>query len=431
MVDDLSKIELENMRLKSAVKELSILNEISSIINSTMPVKEISRWIIKKVASALNASEAAVHIFSNHNEQLSPRTFVRDKFDSSILSKSRLDINIVGWMAKHKRPLLINDISKDERFCMVDFGDNPLKSLLSVPLSAKGKLIGALTVFNSLDPNGFNADNIRLLSIIGTQSAQIMENARLYQEELRLKQIEGEIQAAKKIQEGFLPRETPQIEGFDIFGGTSIAKEIGGDFYDFIMIDDGRLFFSIGDVSGKGIPAALLMSTIQGQVRLLINREEELLPKIILSELNSIIYQLSGSAQFATMIIGYLNTKDSKLTICNGGHCLPIIVSPDGKIKEITDSCLLVGVSDLAQYDQVELMLGPNDILLLASDGIDEAQNETGDFFGWDRFKDVLVKYRHSTALEIYQNVLSAVAGFRKGAEQSDDLTLLVIKNMS
>jgi len=428
MNDDLKKLQDENTRLKSAVKELAVINEISSVIDSTMTVEEISQRIMNKVVMAVKAGEAAVHTFSEGEGALSPNTFVRGKSESGPIGKARLDIRVAGWIAKNKKPLLINDFETDERFGGLDLTDNPVSSLLAVPLSAKGKLIGALTVFNSRKPSGFTTDDIRLLGIIGVQSAQIIENARLYQEELRLRQLEGEVDAARKIQIGFLPKKIPDLEDYDVFGGSHAAKETGGDYFDFMEFDRQHLIFTLGDVSGKGLPAALLMSTIQGQARLLVKRNLDLKPREILDELNLITCQLSGPTQFATMVVGEIIGEEKRVVLSNGGHNFPLVVRRDGKIEEITESSVLIGMFDEVSFQDVSINLEPGELIAIASDGIEEAFNAKQEDFGLDRFKDLLVEFRDSSAQNIYTEVIQAVTAFRGVAEQSDDITLVIIK---
>jgi len=431
MNDSLEKLQAENSRLKMAVKELAVINEISSVINSAMTIEEISRIIMKKVVAAMQVEEAAIHTFSEGEGQLSPHTFVRGRLESTSLSKAKLDIRVAGWIARHKKPLIINDIKSDERFKGIDLTDNPIWSLLAVPLSVKGKLIGALTVFNSHRPEGFGPDDNRLLGIIGVQSAQIIENARLFQEELRLRQLQGEVDAARKIQAGFLPREIPRIKGYDIYGGSISAKETGGDYFDFITSKTGQLYFTLGDVSGKGLPAALLMSTIQGQARLLVNSTPQMTPEAILRELNSITCQLSGPAQFATMVVGLLTPGEGDIAISNGGHGFPMIIRANGTLEELGDSSVLIGMFDDADFTSTDCSLEEGDLLAIASDGIEEAFNEEGADFGLERFKEVITDNRQLTAPEIYDRTLEAVKTFRGAAEQSDDITLTVIKRVA
>jgi sigma-B regulation protein RsbU (phosphoserine phosphatase) len=297
-----------------------------------------------------------------------------------------------------------------------------------VPISAKGRLLGALTVFNSRNPEGFSSADIRMLGIIGVQSAQIMENARLYKEELRLRQLEGEVDAARKIQEGFLPHTIPEVRGYDIYGGSRAAKETGGDYYDFLPAGENQLVFTLGDVSGKGLPAALLMSTIQGQARLLVNRNPDPDPCAILRELNSITCQLSGPTQFATMVVGLLRTGGDEVMMANGGHNYPLIVRKNGTVEEVTESSVLIGMFDSGEFVESACRLAAGDVLAIASDGIEEAFNENEEEFGLDRFKELLCNHRDRNAADIYEEISGAVTDFRGSADQSDDITLLVIK---
>lgn len=427
MHEDINALRAENARLKSAIRELSVLNEISGMLGSTLPLEEVSQRIIKKVVQALQAKEAAIFTFSDESGQQA-HTFVRGKLDSASMSRTRLDNSITGWIALYKKPLTLNDAETDQRFQGIQFGDSSISSLVAVPLIAKGKLIGALAVFNSLKPGRFTEEDVRMLSIIGVQSAQSLENARLYVKELELKEREGELTTAKKIQEGFLPKCIPALAGFEICGGTIPAKEVGGDYYDFVPLAENRIYFTIGDVSGKGVPAALLMTMIQGQGRLLISRDLSISPARALEELNVITCQLSGEAQFATMIIGRLDSDE--ITLANGGHGYPLIVRQNGDIEEITESSMLIGMFPQAKFSDVSARLAPGDSVILASDGVDEAMNEATDHFGFDRLRDVLRNCRDRHASEIHSCVIDAVIAFRGKAPQSDDITLIVIKRM-
>lgn len=427
MNDDLTKLQEENYRLKTAVRELAVLNEISGMINSTMTIEEISARIMKKVVQALDAEEAAVHTFSEDADNLVPVTFVRGKLDSSSQLKSRFDVRLTGWIARHKKPLLINDVASDEKFKSLISQEKPIRSLLTVPLSAKGKLIGSLSVFNSRKPEHFEKHDIRLLTIIGAQAAQIIENARLYHEELRLHQVEGELRAGKKIQEGFLPDSIPKIEGYDIFGGSIAAKEVGGDYYDFIE-NEKRLYFTLGDVSGKGLPAALLMSTIQAQTRLLVQRQPDIGPDEILTELNRITWQLSDSAQFATMVVGCIDFETDAISIANGGHNYPIIVRRDKSLEEITEQSLLIGAIEEVQYSIGKVSLSSGDMLVISSDGIDEAWDTEENDFSLERLYSIAKANNDRSASELYHLILNEIASHRGDANQSDDITLAIFK---
>ena len=431
MNDDLAMLKTENERLKTALHELSILHEISGLIGSLLPIDEVCRRVIKKVISTLQAREAAIFFFPEEGSH-QPHTFVRDKLDSASMTKTKLDISIAGWIAHNKRPLVINDPRGDPRFTDAFLGENRMESLLAVPLTAKGKSIGALAIFNSCRPEKFSPEDMRLLSIIGVQAAQSLENARLYEEEIRLNQLEGEMNAARKIQEGFLPTQTPALSGYDIYGQSVPAKEVGGDFFDFIPSPDSRrLYFSVGDVSGKGLPAALLMATIQGQVRLLLNRDSSASPESVLSDINGITCQMASPLQFVTMIVGCLEQEAGLMTLSNCAHCYPIVVRNDGGVTEVSESSTVLGKFTDLRPPMTRIELGPGDFVALASDGIDEAFDAEGKQFGHDRVVAVLKANTGRPSAEIYRSLMHELETFRGAAKQSDDATLLIIKRIT
>ena len=430
MAHDMDNLNAENERLRSAVKELAVINDILTVVSSTMPEEEISRRLMKKVVTALDAREAAVFTFSGDAGQLRPVTFVRGKLDSASLIKTTLDIRVAGWVAKNKKPLVINDVARDPLLGPTAAESLSVKSVLAVPLLARGKLLGALAAFDSNKPSGFNDDDIRLLAIIGVQSAQVLENARLYREEVRLKELESELAAARKIQSGLLPGALPLIPGYDIFAGTIPAKEVGGDFYDFISFDPDHVCFTLGDVSGKGLPAALLMATIQGQVRVLVNRFPDLSPSHILAELNTITCQLTTSTQYATMLVGCISPQKGSIAIANAGHVYPLIVRADGAAVEISESALIVGKFPQAKYESTPCDLRPGDTLIIASDGIQDAANAGGDQFGEDAFQNLVMTHRKLPAEDLYGLVIQEVDRHRGPAEQFDDITLMIIRKI-
>ncbi|MDD4051117.1 MAG: SpoIIE family protein phosphatase [candidate division Zixibacteria bacterium] len=428
MGQDKERLGAENERLRSAVKELAVINEILTMVSSTMSEEEISRHIMKKVVVALNAREAAVFTFSDDPDHLQPVTFVRGKRDSSSQVTTKIDIRVAGWVAKHKKPLVINDVAHDPLVGAASTEPSSLKSILAVPLTAKGKLLGVLTAFDSAKPAGFGEDDVRLLAIIGMESAQILENARLYRQEIRLKEIQGELAAARKIQSGLLPTSVPPIEGYEIYAGTMPAKEVGGDFFDFISFSSERLYFSLGDVSGKGLPAALLMATIQAQLRVIVNREFNLPPGDILTELNGVTCQLTTSAQYATMLVGCISVAGGDMTIANGGHVYPLLIRADGTIAEMTESGLIVGKFPQAKYESWTCRLNTGDLLVIASDGIQDAADAQENQYGEEAFSRFLVSHRDLQAEKLYEAVIRDVDQYRGQAEQFDDITLMIIQ---
>jgi sigma-B regulation protein RsbU (phosphoserine phosphatase) len=252
-----NRLEEENRRLRAAVEELSILNDIATAITSTQSIEQIIELIVKKCVKYLKVEQGAVMLLDEKDQQNPFHTMIRRQDSISNLLPYRLDAQITGWMLKNKNSLMINNFESDTRFNFVSRQNQstdknfPVKSLLSAPMLLKGKLIGLLTVFNKRTLTGFTNDDQRLLGIIAAQSAHVVENARLYHEEQALIHLQEEMKLAYEIQVDLLPKSQPKIKGYQIAGKSIPAKEVGGDYYDFISVDDNHLAFCVGDISGK------------------------------------------------------------------------------------------------------------------------------------------------------------------------------------
>ena len=258
-ITDTSKIkalEEENHRLKIAIEELSALNDVATAITSNQSVEDVIDLIVRKCIKHLKAQQTVVMLLDEKDLVNPFHTMIRKQESISDLLPYRLDTQLTGWMLKNRSPLMINDFQKDERFKFVIKKDFPINSLLSVPMLLKGKMVGLLTVFNKHSDTGFTIEDQRLLSILAAQSSHIIENARLYEKEQALIRLQGEMRLANDIQVNLLPKSTPQIPGYLIAGKSIPAKDVGGDYFDFIPLKDNLVAFCLGDISGKGIPAA-------------------------------------------------------------------------------------------------------------------------------------------------------------------------------
>ena len=223
------KLQEENKRLRTAIEELSVLNEISTAISSTQPLEQIIDLIVRKCVKHLKVEQGAVMLLDEQDQEKPFRTMIRKQDSVANYLPYRLDAQLTGWMLKNKTPLLINDLEKDSRFNFMVNNEFPIHSLLSVPMNVKGKMIGLITVFNKKTNIGFSNNDQRLLGIISAQSAQIIENARLYQEEQALIHLQEEMRLAYEIQVDLLPKFQPKVLGYQIAGKSIPAKDVGGE----------------------------------------------------------------------------------------------------------------------------------------------------------------------------------------------------------
>ncbi len=421
------RLEEENLRLKEAVAELSILNDISTAISSTSSLDMIIDLIVHKCIKHLKVEQGTIALLDEKQEDAPFHTIIRKVDTSKEIIPFRLNAQLTGWMIKNQRALLINDLRNDERFSENNVDDYPVNSLICVPLLAKGKMIGSLNVYNKRDKEGFSENDKRLLTIIAAQSAQTIENARLYEEEQALLHMREEMRIAQRIQMELLPSESPLIDGYDVAGISIPAKTVGGDYFDFICLDDKRMAFCLGDISGKGMPAALLMSNLQATLRG--QSLESLTACECVTMANSQMFKSTEDDKFATLFFAILDHKNHEIKYCNAGHNYPYLVSTNDHTR-LEAGGLVLGA--IEEYDFIEesVPIGQDDILLVFSDGASEAQDADGEFFTEQKLLELVMDHREESAERILDGIVTAVRAHSTNVTQTDDITLLVIKRL-
>lgn len=421
----LNKLELENERLKNAVEELSIINDISTAINSTLSLEKIIELIVQKCIKHMQVEQGTVTLLENGGQDNQFKTIMRQADQSSGYMPFHLDTQITGWMLKNKKPLIIDELESDDRFKILDTEENPIKTLLSVPLIFKGRILGSLNVFNKRGGTVFSETDKRLLCIISTQSAQVIENARLYEEELRMQE---EMKIAYNIQMGLLPKGAPVIDGYDVAGRSMPAKSVGGDYFDLIRLCDGRLFFCLGDISGKGMPAALLMSNMMATLR---GQNLDLTtPASIMNVSNEHMFRNTDPERFSTLFLGVLDPGSSELVYSNAGHNLPYIVRSSGDVERLETGNLVLGAIDEVIYTEDTVKLGTGDTLVVFSDGISEAINPEEEEFGEDPLPGIVMANSSSSAMILIDTIIEEVVRHAGRAPQRDDMTMVVIRRI-
>lgn len=238
--------------------------------------------------------------------------------------------------------------------------------------------------------------------------------------------LEQEMNIARDIQMDLLPKSFPKVDGIDMFGFTVPARHVGGDCYDVIELGEGRMAVTIGDVSGKGTPAAILMANLQAAVRAL--SESHVPPTRLVERVNRLVYGYTEESVFITFFYCVLDTRTGEVDYVNAGHNPPYVLRADGTKEHLRDGGLVIGIVPGADYDQGHTTLGPGDDLVLYTDGITEATNPNGEMFGEERLEDLLVEHRGDSARDIEENVYSSLRDFTAGASQTDDLTMMVVK---
>ena len=423
----IKRLEAENDRLKRAVEELSILNDVALAVSSTLALDEIVDLIVQKSVKHLRVEQGAVLLINNQAEAAPLRTMIRRAQSDYAGIPYRLGDQITGWMLKNQQPLVVNDLATDGRF-RVPAEASTMRSLLCVPLRLKGRMIGVLSVFNKHGGEEFSEGDSRLLTIIGAQSAQVIENARLYEEEQALARIEQELGTARIIQQKLLPKAPPEVEGYELAGASEPARQVGGDYFDYFSRDGDGTVVCLADVSGKGISAALLMANMQAAIRSLSLSDASITTR--LEHANQLLYNATDSDKFVTMFYSVLDAASGELRFSNAGHNPPLVISSDGSVRKLTDGGPVLGVLPAFSYAQSSVNLAPGDLLLIYSDGFSEAANLKFEEFGDDRLKDLAVANRDKPAQQLIELIASEVKAFCGEAPQSDDMTILAVRRL-
>lgn len=428
MKENIQQLKEENQRLRRAVDELAILNDLSLAISGSLDSEKIMRSIIGKSIRALGAEQGDITLVAE-NQDNPTQTLVRSMISTSEHSPLHLNQNLLGWMQINKKPLMINEPGNDSRFRNVTW-DSSIHSLLSAPLMARSKLIGILTIYNKrTDHNtGFTESDQRLLSIIAAQSAQVVENARLYEDEEAYRFMRRELELASTIQKKMLPATPPKLNGYSIAGKNVTAQEVGGDYFDYIQMSENRWAFCLGDISGKGLPASLLMTNLhailRGQTFHLVN------PGDILKHANSQLFQSTTSEKFATLFLAILDTSKNTIHYSSAGHDYPYLMRKDGSYERLKSGGLPLGMMDGMDYDEDFIELKPGDFLFVFSDGVPDVTNVHDLMFGEERLTGLLQESteKDEESETIINKVVESCINHCGKAKLFDDITAIALK---
>lgn len=420
----LEVLKEENLRLTRALEELSMLNELAREIGASRDSQAIMDRIIRRSLKAVNAQQCVITMVSE--QSLEPmKTLVRAMVTSAEHQQFHLSQNLLGWMHLNKKALLSNSPRTDERFRGITWDDS-IRSILCVPLMVKSELKGVLTAYNKKGDGGFTDGDQRILAIIAMQSGQVIENARLYEQQQAYIRMQEEVRLASTIQRDLLPEAAPKVAGYDIAGRSIPAQMVGGDYFDFIQVGPDHLAICLGDVSGKGLPASLLMANLQATLRGQTLHEISVSERIVRS--NELLFRSTDPEKFATLFYGVLDERRHTITYTNAGHENPYLVKAGGEVVRLTAGGTVLGVVDHFPFDEDVARIDAGDLLVIFSDGITEAFNVEEEQFGERRLEEVLRAGIDDPADKLIDRIVEAVNGFAGQAPQADDLTLVVMK---
>jgi len=407
-------------------KALTLLYDISRELTSILDREALLRGIAEHVKKIVDYHVFTVMLW-NEQTQLLEGVFALH-YEDTIASRFRVPLGegITGAAAAGRVPIRIPDVKLEPRYihCETSHG---VRSELVVPLLLQDRLIGVLDL-ESTEPRAFTEQHERLISALSPFIAIALENSRLYQEARQNEQrLLAELDTAREIQRQLLPRGAREVPGLDIAASYMPARELGGDFYDFLPYGNGRLALVLGDVSGKGTPAALFGSLAIGILREHVV-EHPCPPAEMLQMLNARLYAARLDARFVAMAFALYDASTRQLTIASAGAPHPLLVR-NGKVEELIIEGVPLGLLPEIEYDILKVDLQPGDLLVFASDGIVESENPQKEEFGAERLSAILANVPPTESVEdVSGAILLATDKFSGSAPPHDDRTLLVLR---
>jgi sigma-B regulation protein RsbU (phosphoserine phosphatase) len=419
-------VGIENARLYTRstrqARTLVLLNEIARELTSILNVDELLKRIAELLSRLIDYQMFSILLLNPEGDKLQHRFSLR--FQENIQLKHDIPIGrgVVGYAAQHKDAVLVPDVNKDPRYIRL----NPeTRSELAVPLVYKDKVIGVLDLEHTRR-GFFTDDHRRTVTTLAAQVAIAIENAQLYEQiGLQEKRLERDLAMARELQFGLLPPVLPKPSNLDIAAKFVPARAIGGDLYDFVTYAFSRTAIIVGDVSGKGAPAAIYAALVSGILRS--HAPIEPAPSEMLSAVNFSLGERRIEGQFVSLIYAVWEDVTRTLRIANSGLPRPIY-SHDGKIEVIEATGIPLGLFEETDYDELTFNAKSGDTFVFFSDGILDATNTAGDLFGRERLELLVGKNAGASADALVKVIFKAVAEHASGVEAFDDQTVVVIK---
>lgn len=337
---------------------------------------------------------------------------------------------ITNRVVLHKESVLTSDALLDDRFKRGQSVESQhLRSVLCVPLWNNRDVIGLIYVDNRHRAGLFTEENLRVLAHLANVAAVKIENARLFEQVVAAERMEQELQKAAEIQEHLLPAEGPPIPNYLVYGHSEPCRAVGGDYYDFLSLPGSRFGIGLGDVAGKGLPAALLMFSFQASLHAL--SELDLPPAEMIARLNRLLGRQIPANRFVTFFYGMLDPARHTMAYVNAGHNAPILLRSDGTSEELAVTGLPLGMIAPTDFGVREVAFGLGDVLVCFSDGVTEEPGAAGQQFGEARLLDTTRQARTAAPGDIARHIDEALAEHCSGAPRQDDATLVILKRMS
>jgi sigma-B regulation protein RsbU (phosphoserine phosphatase) len=392
----ITSLDVTNRGPRIAVRpeaKLRAVMEISQNLARTLKIEEVLPKILESLFKIFPQADRGFVVLKDASSGALQVQSLRTRRDDNAES-ARLSMTILREAMSKARAILSADAATDKRFSLSDSVSNlRIRSVMCAPLVAQGgESLGAIQIDTVDHSTPFSDDDLEVLASVAAQAALSLENAQLHSAVLKQRDFERDLDFATQVQLGFLPNERPRVEGYEFFDFYEAAQRVGGDFFDYVRLPDGRIAVTVGDVAGKGLPAALLMARIYSDARYELLAKPT--PADAMTSVNNSVSSSGLGHRFITMAGVVLDPKANTLTLVNAGHPAPLLRSKRGHVKQLGTniSGLPLGVQPGSEYRQAQVPIEAGESVVLYTDGVIEAMNSANEIYGTQRLMAFLKK---------------------------------------
>lgn len=404
--------------------EKDVLLDVTRLLAAPFDLEEVVAAIFDGLRQVVQFDAAAMYLVTRGTDTLEMVSEHGYPEGSESAFDLQIGQGIVGWVAKSGEPVIVPDVQRDPRYVAARLST---RSEIAAPLIVEGRVIG---VFNleSDHEDLYHQGHLELLNAFAAQAAVAVERAKTARDRVEARRLEKELAIARDIQRSFLPAAAPRVPGFDLAGTSISHDQVGGDYYDYIKVSDTRLGLAVADVSGKGIPAALLMAGFR--MCLLAEIRNEFAIRAVMRKVNRLLHESTDRGKFVTAFYGVLDWRNGMLIFSNAGHNPPLLIRADGTTEPLSEGGVALGVLEDTHYEERPLAIASGDVCVLYTDGVSEAESENGEQFGPERIEQIVRANPTHTARELLQDLVAAVLDWTGEKGPGDDLTLLVMRKL-
>jgi serine phosphatase RsbU (regulator of sigma subunit)/pSer/pThr/pTyr-binding forkhead associated (FHA) protein len=421
--------EILDSQFTSRTELLGLISKVGLALLSSSGLDETLNQVASLVFESVPAERCVIMLRDDDAEGGMKITVARVRGKDEKLEEVRISRTVMDEVMKNGKSVLTSDAQHDPRYASQTMALLGIRSVLAVPLSVDERdVFGIIYADSPTYEATFTEEHLNILTTLASVAAIRVENARLLEERFERERMERELELATEIQQRFQPSAPPKMDGYEFQGISFSCYEIGGDYYDFITRHNDRMLIALGDVSGKGTAAALLMSSLHAAIHAQVSARSPLDETV--KSVNQYLAENTPANRFVTLFIAELDPKTGVLHYINAGHNPPLVGRANGDIEQLSSGGFPLGILPMAEYEVGEIQLHSGEALIIYSDGVTEANNLREEEFGIERLSDVVRKNLKASAAGIRDKVESALSAFTQTAPANDDITLVIVKKI-